>query len=72
MRKGRLISIALVLALAFLFTQISFAAPKNFALKFDGKKDDGETGTRIIVDHSERIEPCKQANARSMDLRHRL
>ena len=55
MKKSRLISIALVLVFAFTLTQISFAAPKNFALKFDGKKDNGETGTRIIVDHSERL-----------------
>ena len=55
MRKGRLISIALVFAFAFLFTQISFAAPKNFALKFDGTKDDGKTGTQVEVDHSEEL-----------------
>ena len=55
MKKGRLISIALVLAFAFLVTQIAFAAPKNFALKFDAKKDNGEKGTRIIVDHSEEL-----------------
>ena len=55
MRKGRLTSTALVLALAFLFTQISFAAPKNFALKFDGKKDDGKTGTQVEVEHSEEL-----------------
>ena len=55
MRKGRLISIALVLVFAFSLTQIVFAAPKNFALKFDAKKDNGETGTRIIVDHSEEL-----------------
>ena len=55
MQKGRLIFIALVLVFAFSLTQIVFAAPKNFALKFDGKKDNGETGTRIIVDHSEEL-----------------
>ena len=55
MKKGRLISIALVLAFAFLLTQISFAAPKNFALKFDAKKDNKKTGTSVIVDHSEEL-----------------
>ncbi len=55
MRKSRLISMTLVLVFAFALTQVSFAAPQNFALKFDAKKDDGETGTRIIVDHSEEL-----------------
>ena len=55
MKQSRLISIALALAFALSLTQVSFAAPKNFALKFDGKKDNGETGTRIIVDHSEEL-----------------
>ncbi len=55
MRKSRLISMTLVFVFAFALTQVSFAAPKNFALKFDGQKDDGATGTRIIVDHSEEL-----------------
>ena len=55
LKKDRLISIALVLASAFLLTQISFASSKNFALKFDAKKDNGQTGTRVIVDHSEEL-----------------
>ena len=49
MKKGRLISIVLVLAFALSLTQIGFAAPKNFALKFDAKKDNGEKGTRIML-----------------------
>ena len=44
MRKSRLISMTLVFVFAFALTQVSFAAPKNFALKFDGQKDDGADG----------------------------
>ncbi len=55
MKKSRLISISLVFAFALSLTQGGFAAPKNFALKFDAKKDNGEKGTRIIIDHSEEL-----------------
>ena len=55
MRKSRLISMTLVFVFAFTLTQVSFAAPKNFALKFDGKKDDGTNGTRVQVEHSEEL-----------------
>ena len=55
MKQSRLISIALALAFALSLTQVSFAAPKNFALKFDAKKDTGEKGTGVIVDHSEEL-----------------
>ncbi len=55
MKKSRLISIVLALAFVLLLTQVSFAAPKNFALKFDAKKDNGEKGTRVIIDHSEEL-----------------
>ncbi len=45
----------MVLIFAFSLAQVSFAAPKNFALKFDAKKHNGEGGTRVIVNHSEEL-----------------
>ena len=54
-KKARLISLALVLVFASSLAQVSFAATKNFALKFDAKQDSGDKGTRVIVNHSEEL-----------------
>jgi len=51
MKRDCLLCIALVLTLSFSLASIASAA-QSFALEFDAKKDNGEKGTSVIVDHS--------------------
>ena len=51
MKRANVLFITLTLAFSLFFTSVVFAF-EPFALEFDAKKDNGEKGTRVIVDHS--------------------